>query len=309
MWRFAEWLLAEERSLVDPSVLNSYEQAFQQRPEELIRRTQAPDLKAAFEDMRRCPIKGMAGKCSRFTDYIMAALVKQGLHRQYDPEGSLQRIVFKMIGKTGERGLPHKGVFDFDESRPYNLRLGNPVQVVFKKYLSNEIRAIGMGDDPIDSHDSATRAAVDWPRQNGCWDGLPGRHPRSAAKPGSRNDERPDRAAAKAIDAKPEPRRSISLHARKRIWRGSAKAIRCKPSGHRSAPDRADHRAIRTADTELAHASVAGSIQRAMAESICCAGKRQAEKSEVGAGGVRNDALANGRRESRFISQVDRFSF
>ncbi len=52
MWRFADWLLAKERSLVDPSVLNSYEQAFQQRLEDLIQRTQAPDLRAAFEDMR-----------------------------------------------------------------------------------------------------------------------------------------------------------------------------------------------------------------------------------------------------------------
>jgi len=44
--------------------------------------------------------------------------------------------------------LPHKGVFDFDETRPYNLRLGNPVQVMFQKYVSNEIRAISMGCIP-----------------------------------------------------------------------------------------------------------------------------------------------------------------
>jgi hypothetical protein len=148
MWRFSEWLLAEERSLVDPSVLDTYERAFQQNLEELIGRTMAPDLRQAFEDMRDCPIKNMAGKCSRFTDYIVSALVKSGCHHQYDVEGSLQRIVFKMIGKTGERGLPHRGVFDFDESRPYNLRLGNPVQVVFKKYVSNEIRAISMNCIP-----------------------------------------------------------------------------------------------------------------------------------------------------------------
>jgi hypothetical protein len=148
MWRFAEWLLAEERSLVDPSVLDSYEKAFHQKLEELIGRTKAPDLRQAFEAMRRCPIKSMDGRCSRFVDYIMSALVKSGCHRQYDVEGALQRIVFKMIGKTGERGLPHKGVFDFDESRPYNLRLGNPVQVMFKKYVSNEIRAISMNCIP-----------------------------------------------------------------------------------------------------------------------------------------------------------------
>ena len=148
MVRFAEWFLAEERSLVDPSILNSYEKAFQQRLEGLIHGTKAPDLRRAFEDMRQCPIRSMNGRCSRFTDYIMAALVKQGCHHQYDVEGSLQRIAFKMLGAVGERGLPHRGVFDFDESRPYNLRLGNPLQVMFKKYLSNEIRAISMGCIP-----------------------------------------------------------------------------------------------------------------------------------------------------------------
>jgi hypothetical protein len=84
----------------------------------------------------------------RFVDYILAALVKQGCHHQYDIEGSLQRIIFKMLGKVGERGLPHKSLFDFDESRPFNLRLGNPLQVVFKKYLANEIRAISLGCIP-----------------------------------------------------------------------------------------------------------------------------------------------------------------
>ena len=148
MWRFAEWLLTEERSLVDPSVLDSYERAFQERLEDLIRHTRAPDLRQAFEDMRRCPIKSMNGKCSRFVDYIIAALVKQGCHHQYDVEGSLQRIIFKMLGDKGERGLPHKGVFDFDETRPYNLRLGNPVQVIFKKFLANELRSISMGCIP-----------------------------------------------------------------------------------------------------------------------------------------------------------------
>jgi hypothetical protein len=139
MIAFRDWLIVEERSLVDPSVLNSYEQAFQQRLEGLISRTKAPDLRRAFESMRECRIKSMDGRCSRFVDYIVAGLVKQGCHHQYDIEGSLQRIIFKMLGDKGERGLPHKGVFDFDETRPFDLRLGNPVQVIFKKFLSNEI--------------------------------------------------------------------------------------------------------------------------------------------------------------------------
>ena len=148
MVAFRDWLVLEERSLVDPRVLNSYEQAFRQRLEGLIQRTKDPALRRAFEDMRQCPIKNMDGRCSRFVDYIMSALVKHGCHHQYDIEGSLQRIIFKMLGKVGERGLPHKSLFDFDESRPFNLRLGNPLQVMFKKYLSNEIRAINLGCIP-----------------------------------------------------------------------------------------------------------------------------------------------------------------
>ena len=101
--------------------------------------------------MRQCLIKGLNGaKCSRFRlTTSWRALVLKRLPQDLRP-GRLapSRIAFKMIGKTGERGLPHKGVFDFDESRPYNLRLGNPVQVVFKKFVSNEIRAISMGDIP-----------------------------------------------------------------------------------------------------------------------------------------------------------------
>ncbi len=148
MIAFRDWLIEEERSLVDPSVLDSYEKAFQQRLEGLIQRTKDPALRRSFESMRDCPIKSMDGRCSRFVDYIMAALTKQGCHHQYDIEGALQRIVFKMLGAVGERGLPHKGVFDFDESRPFDLKLGNPVRVLFKKYLSNEIRSISMGCIP-----------------------------------------------------------------------------------------------------------------------------------------------------------------
>ena len=97
-------------------------------------------LRRAFEEMRECPIKNMQGKCSRFVDYIMAVLTKQGCHHLYDIEG-LQRIVFKMLGAVGERGMPHKGVFDFDESRPFDLKLGNPVRVLFKNISATKSAA------------------------------------------------------------------------------------------------------------------------------------------------------------------------
>jgi hypothetical protein len=45
MIAFRAWLIEEERSLVDPSVLDSYEKAFQQRLEGLIQRTRDPALR------------------------------------------------------------------------------------------------------------------------------------------------------------------------------------------------------------------------------------------------------------------------
>ncbi len=83
MGGFAEWLFLVERSLVDPEVLDSYEQAFQQGLEGLIQRTRDPALRRTFEDMRSCPVRGKNGGCSRFIDYVLGALLRNGCHYQY----------------------------------------------------------------------------------------------------------------------------------------------------------------------------------------------------------------------------------
>jgi hypothetical protein len=145
---FREWLLLVERSLVDPAVLDSYEQAFQHGLEALIQRTRDPELRQTFEGMRRCPVQGRDGRCNRFTDYILGALMRSGCHHQYDIEDSLQRICFRMLSPVGESGKSRRTIFDFDESRPFDLRLGNPIAVLFKVYLANEIRNILGGRIP-----------------------------------------------------------------------------------------------------------------------------------------------------------------
>jgi hypothetical protein len=145
---FREWLLLVERSLVDPLVLDSYEQAFQHGLEALIQRTQDPDLRRTFEEMRRCPVRTTTGGCNRFTDYILGALMRSGCHHEYDVEDALQRIVFRMLSPVGESGRQRKTIFDFDEDRPFDLRLGNPIEVLFKIYLANEIRNILGGRIP-----------------------------------------------------------------------------------------------------------------------------------------------------------------
>ena len=148
MVTFSEWLFQEVRSLVDPYVLDSYERAFQQQLEALIGRTRDPALRQEFERMRFCPIQDRNGRCSRFVDYMLGALIRHGINQQYDLEDALQRIVFWMLSPTGERGLPRHSLFDFDENRPYNLNLGNPLQAIFRQYLSNAVTTIGMGKIP-----------------------------------------------------------------------------------------------------------------------------------------------------------------
>jgi hypothetical protein len=145
---FAEWLILVERSLVDAEVLDSYEQAFQQGLESLIQRTRDPELRRTFEDMRQCPVRGKTGRCSRFTDYILGALVRHGCHHEYDVEDVLQRICFRMLSPTGESGKRKKTIFDFDEERPYDLAVGNPLEAIFKVYLMNDIRSICGGRIP-----------------------------------------------------------------------------------------------------------------------------------------------------------------
>jgi len=143
MIAFGEWLLQEERSLVDPHVLDGYERLFQQQLEALIQRTRDPELRQEFERMRSCPVQDRNGRCSRFIDYLLGALIRCGITQQYDLEDALQRIVFWMLSPIGERGLPKKSLFDFDEDRPYDLRVGNPLQAIFRRYITNAVRTVG----------------------------------------------------------------------------------------------------------------------------------------------------------------------
>ena len=145
---FAEWLLSEERSLVDLGVLNSYERAFQQQLGNLIGRTQNPELRQTFQDMQHCPVRNRSGRCSRFIDCIVGALIRHGCHQQYDLEDSIQRIVFRMLSSVGESGRSKESVFDIDPNRTYDLTRGNPLQARFLIYLQNELRSICGGNIP-----------------------------------------------------------------------------------------------------------------------------------------------------------------
>ena len=135
---FREWFWLQERSLVDPAVLASYERAFQQGLEGLIARTQDPALRQTFSGMRNF----------NFASYILGSLTRNGIHQQYDVEDSLQRIVFRMLSPVGERGMPHSTLFDIDLNRSYDLHRGSPLEARFKTYLATELKNITAGRIP-----------------------------------------------------------------------------------------------------------------------------------------------------------------
>jgi hypothetical protein len=94
-------------------------------------------------------ILGLQGGNARwFADYLLGALVRHGITQQFDVEDALQRIIFWMLSPVGERGLPKKSLFDFDEDRPYDLHLGNPLQAIFRRCITNAVRTIGMNRIP-----------------------------------------------------------------------------------------------------------------------------------------------------------------
>ena len=135
MERFFVWLfLSEARARVSPGVLRSYELAFKDQLQRVIRRTKNPALRAELEEMLDCPVKDARGNCRSFTDYIVGTLIKNGIHARYDLEAALAYVVEKMLMDRGEHGEPRITLFNGFEERP-DYTTGNPVQARFLKFL------------------------------------------------------------------------------------------------------------------------------------------------------------------------------
>ena len=130
---FKQWLfLIEGRQIVDSAIVHSYQRSFEAGVDELVHRTESPALRDAFASMRSYP----------FANQIVAALVKSGCFRRYDPEEVLQYISFNMISPVGETGNKKQTIFDMDVSRPWDLERGNPLQARFLWSLRRNIAGI-----------------------------------------------------------------------------------------------------------------------------------------------------------------------
>jgi hypothetical protein len=144
---FREWLLAEEKH-VPPAVLQAYEHALQAELRRLIQRTQDPALRRKFEEMIDCPIVDSRGNCHRFADYVLAALIRQGLHTRYDMEAALGYVMEKMLLPHKDTGEPRATVFGGFQERPDYLPGTNPLQARFLAFLGNAIRNIRQNKVP-----------------------------------------------------------------------------------------------------------------------------------------------------------------
>jgi len=146
MQTFWEWIgtVTEDRQAEVPSgVLKGYELEFRRQLERLIQRTEDPLLRKTFTDMLDCPIKDGSGQCRDFSEYMLSALIRQGIHDRYDIEGALSYVVTQMMmDKSLTTGQPRSTVFGgFDASRAYQPG-ENPLQARFLTYLKNAISNI-----------------------------------------------------------------------------------------------------------------------------------------------------------------------
>ena len=85
MQTFMQWIISEARQPhVDPSILQGYEFEFKRQLQQLIQRTEDPELKQTFLQMLDCPVVDSSGRCRDFSEYILGALIKNGIHHRFD---------------------------------------------------------------------------------------------------------------------------------------------------------------------------------------------------------------------------------
>lgn len=150
MQTFFEWIINEVRQpLVDPSILQGYEWEFRRQLNDLIQRTEDPELRQTFLQMLDCPITDSSGRCRDFSEYILATLLKNGIHHRYDVESALGYVMEKMLmDRSLTSGKERATLFGgFDTNRDF-IHGTNPLLARFIEYLKNAVANIRAGRIP-----------------------------------------------------------------------------------------------------------------------------------------------------------------
>jgi hypothetical protein len=148
MTDFLGWLLEGREASVPHGVLAGYEEAFRDELVRLIRRTQNPTLKAHFTAMLDCPVRDSRGGCRSFSDYILGALIRNGVHRTSDIEAALGYVIEKMLMPVTDSGEPRNTVFGGFEERPDQKPDFNPLQARFLQFLQFAVNNLRKGKIP-----------------------------------------------------------------------------------------------------------------------------------------------------------------
>ena len=147
-WQLLQLVVEERQQLVSPGVLAAYDHEFKRALGSLIQRTQDPVLRKKFEDMIDCPVRDARGNCRGFSEYVVSALIKNGIHHQYDIEAALAYVVEKMLMPMSDTGEPRTTLFGgFDERQPYTVGF-NPLQARFLKFLQFAVNNVRKGKIP-----------------------------------------------------------------------------------------------------------------------------------------------------------------
>ena len=158
---FATWLLLREarQEFVPPSVLQGYDMEFKQALNNLIQRTEDPVLKDKFKQMLDCPIRDSRGNCRGFGEYVLSALVKNGIHQRYDIEAALSYRFQQMLMDRSFSGQPRTTLFSgFDPTRPYGID-ENPLIGRFFSFLTarHPEHCQGQNPPPLESGTTPAR--------------------------------------------------------------------------------------------------------------------------------------------------------
>jgi hypothetical protein len=144
MQTFLQWvtLLSEERQKsVPPEVLRGYDLALRRELERMAKRIDDPEVRSKFASIIDCPIIDGRGSCRGFADYVLGALLRQGVQSRYDLEQCLQYVFEKMLMSKGDSGEERNTLFTgFDPSQPDSVNHFRARFLTWVKYAVNNIR-------------------------------------------------------------------------------------------------------------------------------------------------------------------------
>src|SRR5262249_27252456 len=110
-------------------------------------RVHHPGLRAELERMLDCPLRDRRGNCHTFSQFIYAALLRNGIHHKYDVEAALQYVIEKMLLDRSDSGQAKANLFGGFRERP-DYQAGNPLLARFLAFLEGAVRNIRKGRIP-----------------------------------------------------------------------------------------------------------------------------------------------------------------